>query len=152
LLREKAVTSREQAQVVQMEFIKKLQADMLEQLRRETRSSGITAQVRKRALEDLIEERLKVQEAKKLGFELTDDEAMKLVQGVAEQNKMTLAQFTQHVKQSGFDIVTLRDKMRAEQLWREAVRRRFGAQISVNQKDVDRMLSVAAAESGEDIF
>jgi peptidyl-prolyl cis-trans isomerase SurA len=151
-MRDKGVASKEQAQAAQMEFIKKLQQEMIEQLKREVRSGGVTAQLRKRAQEELIDERLKVQEAKKLGFELSDDDAFKLLQGIADRNKMSLAQFAQHVKAGGFDISTLRDKVRAEHLWREAIRRRFGGQISINQKEIDRMLSAAAAETGEDTF
>ena len=34
--------------------------------------------------------------------------------------------------------------------WREVVRRRFSAQISITNRDVDRMLSSSASEAGED--
>ena len=143
--------SEEQAKALQGEFVKKLQLDMVEQIRRESRAS-MTAQFRKQAQEELIEERLKVQEGKRGGVEVTDEEAKRMLQGVADRNKMTLEQFSQNVKSSGFDISTLREKLRTEQVWREVIRRRFGAQISVTQKDVDRMLTSAANEAGEDAF
>ena len=65
---------------------------------------------------------------------------------------MTLEQFSQHVKTAGFDISTMREKFRAEQAWREVIRRRYGGQIAVAQKDVDRVMSAAATEAGEDAF
>ena len=150
-MRQHNVRSEEQAKALQVEFVKKLQGDMVEQIRRESRA-GMTAQFRKQAQEELIEERLKLQEGKRLGIEVPDDEAKRLVQGIAERNKMTLEQFSQQVKSTGFDISTLREKLRTEQVWREVVRRKFGAQISVNQKDVDRMLTSAANDAGEDAF
>jgi peptidyl-prolyl cis-trans isomerase SurA len=145
------VQSQEQAKALQTEFVKKLQADMIDQIRHESRA-GMASQFRKQAQEELIEERLKLQEAKKLGVEINDDDVKRMLQGIADRNKMTIDQFAQQVKSTGFDISTLRERLRGEQAWREAIRRRFGAQINITQKDVDRMLSAAATETGEDAF
>jgi peptidyl-prolyl cis-trans isomerase SurA len=145
------VQSQEQAKALQTEFVKKLQADMIDQIRREARS-GMASQFRKQAQEELIEERLKLQEAKRVGVEVTDDDVKRMLQGIADRNKMTIEQFSQQVKSTGFDISTLRERLRGEQAWREAIRRRFGAQINITQKDVDRMLTTAASEAGEDAF
>jgi peptidyl-prolyl cis-trans isomerase SurA len=150
-MRARNVQSQEQAKALQVEFVKNLQADMVDQIRRESRS-GMVSQFRKQAQEELIEERLKVQEAKKLGVEITDDDVKRMLQGIADRNKMTIDQFAQQVKSTGFDISTLRERLRGEQAWREVIRRRFGPQINVSQKDVDRVLSAAANESGEDAF
>ena len=148
-MRANNVQSQEQAKALQADFVKKLQADMIDQIRRESRA-GMVSQFRKQAQEELIEERLKLQEAKKLGVEISDDDAKRMLQGIADRNKMTIDQFAQQVKSTGFDISTLRERLRSEQAWREVVRRRFGAQININQKDVDRVLSAAATEAGED--
>jgi peptidyl-prolyl cis-trans isomerase SurA len=145
------VQSQEQAKALQTEFVKKLQTEMIDQIRRDARS-GMASQFRKQAQEELIEERLKLQEAKRLGVEVTDDDVKRMLQGIADRNKMTIEQFSQQVKSTGFDISTLRERLRGEQAWREAIRRRFGAQINITQKDVDRMLTTAASEAGEDAF
>jgi hypothetical protein len=58
--------SESRPKALQAEFVKKLQGDMVEQIRRESRA-GMTAQFRKQAQEELIEERLKLQEGKRLG-------------------------------------------------------------------------------------
>jgi peptidyl-prolyl cis-trans isomerase SurA len=150
-MRANNVQSQEQAKALQTEFVKKLQADMIDQIRREARS-GMASQFRKQAQEELIEERLKLQEAKRVGVEVTDDDVKRMLQGIADRNKMTIEQFSQQVKSTGFDISTLRERLRGEQAWREAIRRRFGAQINITQKDVDRMLTTAASEAGEDAF
>lgn len=150
-MRANNVQSQEQAKALQAEFVKKLQSDMIDQIRRESRA-GMVSQFRKQAQEELIEERLKLQEAKKLGVDISDEDVKRMLQGIADRNKMTIDQFAQQVKSTGFDISTLRERLRSEQAWREVIRRRFGAQININQKDVDRMLSAAANEAGEDAF
>lgn len=149
LLREKNVRSKEEAMAVQQTFVKGLQQNMIEQLRREARAT-IMPQLRKAAQDELIEERLKLQEAKKIGLELTDDDVRGIIKGLAESNKMTEEQFANHVKGVGFDISTLKNRFKAQIAWREVIRRRYGSQVAVNQRDVDRAISTSANASGED--
>ena len=42
------------------------------------------------------------------------------------------------------------EKFRAQKAWRDLIGRRYAAQVSVTQRDVDRVLSTAAVEAGED--
>lgn len=148
-LRGKMVRSQEQARALQQEYVKKLQADMIEQLKREARATAVAGS-KVKAREELIEERIKVQEAKKNGIEVTDDDLKAIVKGIAERNKMTPEQFAVHVKGMGFDISTMKERFRAQQAWRELIRRKFAMQINVSERDIDRVVSAAAGASGED--
>lgn len=147
LLREKAVRTQEEARSLQTEFVKDLQRNMLEGLKREARSSALTGSKTK-AQDELIDEKLKLQEAKKLSVVASDEDVDRIIGNIAERNKMTLAQFGQHMKGMGVDISTMRARFLAELSWREVVRRKFGRQIEVDDRDVDRV--VAANPSGED--
>jgi len=149
LLREKNVKSREEAQAVQKEFVMKLQQNMIEQIKREARDAMLP-KLRKEAQEELIEERLKLQEAKRLGIEVPDDEVKRVIKGLAERNKMTEEQFTQSIKGSGVDVSTLRERFKAQFAWREVVRRRGQMLVSINQRDVEQMITASAREAGED--
>jgi len=42
------------------------------------------------------------------------------------------------------------ERFRAQRAWRDLVGRRYGGQVSVTQRDVDRVLSSAATEAGDD--
>jgi peptidyl-prolyl cis-trans isomerase SurA len=147
--REKGVKTREQAVAVQQEFAKNLQREMLDQLKREARA-GKMAQFKKQAQDELIEERLKLQEAKRLGVEMGDAQIDGIMKGLAERNNMTPAQFAEHLKRAGIDAQTMRERFRASYAWREAIRRRFGAQIAITGRDVDRLIADSASESGDD--
>ncbi len=149
VLREKNVKSREEAQAVQKQFIIDLQRSMLEQLKREARSSTLP-RLRKDARDELIDERLQLQEAKKLGIEVSDGDVKRMLTGLAESNKMTYDQFAQHLKGSGVDIATIGERFRAKKAWRDLVMRRFGPQVAVTPRDVDRALSSSAVEAGDD--
>jgi peptidyl-prolyl cis-trans isomerase SurA len=58
--------------------------------------------------------------------------------------------FAQNLKGMGVDISTMMEKFRAQKAWREMVGRRWGSQVSVSQRDVDQLLTAAAAEAGQD--
>jgi peptidyl-prolyl cis-trans isomerase SurA len=112
--------------------------------------AGFLPKWRKHATEELIEERLKLQAAKKLGVEVTDAEVKTLLKEVSDRNKMTYDEFAQHLKGLGVDISTMGEKFRAGKAWREMISRRYAAQASVSQRDVDLFLANAAAETGVD--
>jgi peptidyl-prolyl cis-trans isomerase SurA len=149
LLREKNVKTREEALAVQKEYVTKLQHNMIEQIKREARDAQLP-KLRKEAQEELIEERLKLQEAKRQGIEITDAEVKGVIKGLAERNKMTEEQFIQSIKGSGVDISTLRERYRSQFAWREVVRRRGQMLVSINQRDVEQMITASARETGDD--
>jgi peptidyl-prolyl cis-trans isomerase SurA len=149
MMRERKVATQEQAQVVQKEFVMKLQHDMLDQLQRESRAA-MMPKFKKEAQEELIDERLKLQEAKRGGIEITDADVRRMMKTLADRNKMTEEQFAQHLKGMGVDIATMNERTRAQAAWREVVRRKFSAQIAITSRDVDRMISATASETGAD--
>jgi peptidyl-prolyl cis-trans isomerase SurA len=97
LIRQRNVKSQEEAQAVQKEFVSSCSKNMIDQLQRESRAAMLP-KFRKEAQEELIEERLKLQEAKRVGIEISDDEVKRVMKGIAERNKMTEEQFTQQSK------------------------------------------------------
>lgn len=129
----------------QKQFALELQKQALDSAR-----SGVLPRLRKEAKEDLIEERLKLQEAKKLGIDITDDDVKRMLQSLAERNKMSYDQFSKHLKGMGVDIATMGERFRAQRAWRDLITRRYGAQVQVTLLDIDRVLSSEAADSGDD--
>jgi peptidyl-prolyl cis-trans isomerase SurA len=141
--------TRDQVAAIFEERKKQFALQLQKQALNEARA-GMTPQFRKAAQEELIEEKLKMQEAKRLGLDVPDSEHDRVVRGIAERNKMTDVQFAQHMKSEGVDISTMKDRFRVQFAWREVVRRRFASQVSISQRDVEREISASAAESGED--
>ncbi len=102
--------------------------------------------LRKQALDELIEERIKIQEAKKLSVIASDDEVDKIVAGLAQRNKMDLPAFEQHMKKMGTDLRTLKGRFRAMISWRNVIRRQFGHQIAITSRDLDREVASTEAD------
>ena len=116
----------------------------------ESAKSALIPKFKKQALEELIDERLKLQEAKRLTLSVGEEEADKVFKGIAERNKMTEAQFTEHLKSQGIDARTMKGRLRAQHAWREVIRRKFGPQIAVTARDVDKYVEAAGSAGGED--
>lgn len=140
LLQKNNVQTQEEARALQTKYVKQLQENMVEQLKREARA-GAVAGSRKKAEDELINEKLKLQEAKRLNAVAEDSEVDRVIGGIAERNKMTLDQFGQHMKGMGVDIKTMRNRFRAEISWREVIRRRFGHLVAITERDVDQLMA-----------
>ncbi|MBS0238572.1 MAG: SurA N-terminal domain-containing protein [Proteobacteria bacterium] len=104
--------------------------------------------MKKQALEELIDDRLKMQEAKKQSVTIEDAEVDRIVTGIAERNKMTLEQFT---KQIGGSVEPIKARIKATLSWNEVVRRRFGPLINVTNKDVDKLVAATSVAGNDDV-
>ncbi len=140
----RSVRTKEELATAQKAFLQGKQKDMIEQLQREARSS-VKKGGRDKAIEELIDERLKLQEAKRLNVLATDEDVEKVITGMAERNKMTAAQFASHMKQRGADVSSMKTRFRVELSWRDVIRRRFGALVAITDRDVDRLVAKAPA-------
>lgn len=100
--------------------------------------------LRKKAIEELINERLQVQEARRLNVLVSDDDVDNIIKDIAKRNKMTLKQFGAHLAKLGTNIETMRSRFRAMLSWRNVIRRQFGHQVAVRTGDIDRAVSQAA--------
>ncbi len=104
--------------------------------------------MRKQALEELIDDRLKLQEAKKQSVTIEDSEVDRIVAGIAERNKMTLDQFS---KQIGGSIEPIKARIRATLSWNEVVRRKFGPLINITNRDVDKLVASTSVAGNDDV-
>ncbi|MEQ8825702.1 MAG: SurA N-terminal domain-containing protein [Filomicrobium sp.] len=103
--------------------------------------ASIMPGLRKKALNELIEERLKVQEAKRLNVVASEDEINKVVSGIAQRNKMNLKQFAQYMKKAGGDINSMKSRFKAMISWKNVIRRQFGHRVAITSRDLDRMVA-----------
>jgi peptidyl-prolyl cis-trans isomerase SurA len=132
----------------QQSRVKQLQGEFVASIKNQIEKEYVPT-ARKQALEELIDERLKLQEAKKLSVVAADDEVERILAGMAERNKMTTAQFGEHLTKMGANIAVMRERIRASLSWTDVIRRKFGHMISVANRDVDKI--VAASEGQDDV-
>jgi peptidyl-prolyl cis-trans isomerase SurA len=99
--------------------------------------------LKKKATDMLIEERLQIQQGRKLGITADDQDVTKVLGGMAQNNKMSAEQLAAELGQMGVNIKTLRDRIRAQVVWQDVVRKKFRRDVSIDQTEVDKALGGA---------
>jgi peptidyl-prolyl cis-trans isomerase SurA len=134
------------SQEEQQARVKQLQAQFVQSIRQQVESEYLP-DVRKAALDELIEERLKMQEAKRLTSIAEDDEVDRVIKGMAERNKLTPEELAQQVSKSGANIKEMRLRIKASLSWAAVIRRRFGREIALSASDLERVVTAVGGPS-----
>ena len=93
----------------------------------------------KETLEELIDQKIKIQQAAKIGITLDDEDLDRLFNSVAERSGRTPQQLIQGFAQSGVDVSAFKEKLRADNVWQQYVRARAP---TVNVRDQDVVAAV----------
>lgn len=101
------------------------------------------------AREQLIEDRLKMQEMARAGIALRDEALRREMETFAERANLTYPQFLGVLRQNGVAEETLRDFVRVGVSWRDYVRRKFGSSHGIGEDDIDRALNTQLGEGSD---
>jgi len=95
----------------------------------------------KQVLETLILESLQMQLADRAGIHVDDNMLNQQMTKIAEQNKMTLAQFSQELNNVGRNYTAVREQVRREMTISELRHRQINQRARISDQEVDRTLS-----------
>lgn len=126
------------------QFVVSLQRQAVES----ARASTIPG-LRKAALDELIEQRLKHQEAKRLRINVPKEESDRAYKGIAERNNVPMKQFEANLKAQGGDPALLKDRIRTQLIWREVIRRKLGHMISISNREIEKAVASATSDAGD---
>ncbi len=104
--------------------------------------------LRQEALERLVQERVQLDAAERLGVEVTPEALEAGLTEFAGRANLTSEQFLQAVSGGGVDAQTVRDFVRAGIAWRSVVQGRFGPRTQITESEIDRALALASNRSG----
>lgn len=94
------------------------------------------------ARKGLIDDRLRLQEAKRVGIVPSEEEIKKGMEEFAGRANLSATQFIGEIGKQGVAEETFRDFVTAGLAWRSYVQQRFGPQSRVTPDEVDRALSL----------
>ena len=95
---------------------------------------------RQQVIDELIDEKLKVKEAKRWGITVTDSDVDTTYSSMASRMHVTGTQLTENLAKSGVSAYTLKDRIRAEASWNQLVRGRYQSSLQLSEKDVEAAL------------
>ena len=106
--------------------------------------------MRQQALESLIEERVLLTYARESGIRVDDAEVDRAVQGVAAQNKLTMAQLRERLRAEGIDFARFRTNLRDQILMERVREREVGQRTRITDAEIDKYLEDLHASSARD--
>ncbi len=125
-----------QAQVVVVANGSPITAYDIEQRSKLIASSTHKTPTRQEVLEDLIDDRIKIDKAKGYGLIVGDDEVNQAFASMAQRQHITPPQFIQFLTRAGISPDTIKARIRAELTWSQLIRGKFGAALQVGESDV----------------
>lgn len=96
----------------------------------------------------LVDEQLRIQEARKNGIEVSDEDIEQGFATIAQQNKLTPDQFRELLRAKGVSPATLRRQIGAQMGWNRFVERTLQPQVQITDSDVDARLAWIKAHMG----
>ncbi len=122
-VKERRPSSQEEARALQKEFVDQLQKKVVAEINKKTRSE---------ALEDLIDERLMLQEAKRQKVSVSEAEIDKRLTAMAKSGNKdrTLQEFLEALRKQSINPKTMKQRIRSQLAWRDVIRKIYGFRIS----------------------
>jgi peptidyl-prolyl cis-trans isomerase SurA len=103
-------------------------------------------------LRSLIDEKLQMQEAKRLNVKVADDELKEALRRIESQNKLPAGGLDAYLKQRGLTQATLEEQVGATIAWGKLVRRRYGQQVIVTEDEINEALAKFKENIGQPLF
>jgi peptidyl-prolyl cis-trans isomerase SurA len=106
---------------------------------------------RQDVIEELIDEKLKVQVGQRYKLEVTDAEVDTAYAAMGQRMRLNPQQLTQALAQGGVDALTLKSRIRADIAWQQIVRGKFQSSLQVREKDVFAKLASANKDDKKEV-
>jgi peptidyl-prolyl cis-trans isomerase SurA len=91
---------------------------------------------RQQVVNELVEEKLKIKEAKKFGVDPTASDIDQAYGSMSSRMRITPDQLTKSLESQGIRPDTLKSRIKAEMVWSSLVRGRYKESLQVSEKDV----------------
>lgn len=95
----------------------------------------------KQVLERLILKHLQLQLAGSTGIRVDDDTLNRAISTIAQQNKLSLAEFRDVLEKDGFSFPAFRERIREEIIMNRLRQRQVDSRVTVTEQEVDNFLS-----------
>jgi len=95
---------------------------------------------RDQAIKLLIDDKLKITVARRYGVEMSDAEVNANFADIARRMRQSPDQFEQTLTRSGVSATALKNRIRADTVWQQLVRGKFGASLQVSEGELANAL------------
>jgi peptidyl-prolyl cis-trans isomerase SurA len=121
---------------------------VMAQLKRQGTELPAADVLEKQLLERLINERAQLQWAKDTGIRIDDAQVERAIGRIADDNKLTTAQFLAMLKQDNITYAKFREDLRGEMMLARVREREVENKIAVSEAEIDNYLATLATQTG----
>ena len=118
----------------------------IEQRMKLNQISGAKAGGRQETMEELINEKLKIQLLKRFAIDGIDNEVDNTYSGMARRARMSPQAFTEQLAKANVGVATLKHKIKADIVWTQVIRGRFPSKFQISDQDVMAKLEARGAD------
>jgi peptidyl-prolyl cis-trans isomerase SurA len=111
--------------------------------------SGQKSPDRQAAIQELIDEKLKIQLLKRFMIEGIEGDVENAYANMARRMRTTPSGFTEQLSKSGITPATLKHRIRAEIIWNQIVRGRFQSSLQISDKDILAKMETAKPDESK---
>jgi peptidyl-prolyl cis-trans isomerase SurA len=101
---------------------------------------------RQQVINELIDEKVKIKEAKKFGVDPTASDIDQSYAAMSGRMRITPEQLTKSLESQGIRPETLKERIKADMVWTSLVRGRFKESLQVGEKDVAAAVKVSGGD------
>ncbi len=112
-------------------------------------NADIQRQLLPQVLRNLIDEKLREQEANRAHITVSDEDVRNGIATIARQNNMSYEQFVQALEHSGVPLSTMQTQVRVQIAWTRLVQRRLVPTINVGDGEIDEVIHRMEASRGQ---
>lgn len=110
---------------------------------------AVRSRLTRQVLRSLVDEKLQIQEARRLNISLTSQEIDRAIAMLAERNKVSVESLPRMLASRNIKIGALLNRLRAEIVWTKLIARRFGRLIQIGEDEVDEVIARLNANRGK---
>ena len=136
----------DQAVVTEQELESRI-ATVMAQFKKQGTELPAEAILRKQILERLITDTLQLQYAAQTGLKVDDNQLDKTIGRIAEQNQLSLAEFTEALAKDGVSMTKFRADIRNEITLARLREREVDGRVNVSESEIDNFLTSQAANN-----
>jgi peptidyl-prolyl cis-trans isomerase SurA len=112
-------------------------------------SEDALQRLREQVLRTLIDERLKLQESRRVEITVERAEIQEVLEDIAMRNNMRVGQIKDQLAQDGIEMATLERQIEADLAWQRLVQARFAPRVSVTEDEVNNVLERMRANADQ---
>ena len=102
-----------------------------------------------RVLHQMIDEKLEVQEARRLNVTVTKEEVDNAIAGIEQRNNMPKGGLDGYLKRAGIPMTTLTNELTTEIAWSKVVQNQLSEDVSISDEEINEAMAQIKEDAGQ---